>query len=255
MYIPASFRQDDLPTLHELIRERPLGTLVSSSEQGLVASLIPFLLYPDEGANGCLRAHIARANPHWLSLQSAGECMVIFQGEQGYITPSWYPSKQTTHKVVPTWNYVAVQIKGQVRVISDAQWLHRQLSDVTAAMEGRRLLPWTLDEAPADFIAAQKQAIVGLEIPIREIEGKWKMSQNRSADDARGVVARKAHVAGQRGLVGREVPAVPDGPPEPGVQRLDRVRGVDDPPRLRRERQKRSKPQHSAHNWSPTAFG
>ena len=188
MYIPASFRQDDVPTLHELIRERPLGTLVSLSEEGLVASIIPFLLYPDEGPFGCLRAHVARANLHWRSLLSAADCLVIFHGEQGYITPSWYPTKQITHKVVPTWNYIAVQIKGRAQVIHDGQWLHRQLSDVTAAMENRRLQPWTIEEAPADFIGAQKQAIVGLEIPISEIEGKWKMSQNRSDADREGVV-------------------------------------------------------------------
>ena len=189
MYIPPAFREDRIETLHELIRQHPLGLLTNAGEGGLVATPVPFLVYADEGRNGTLRAHVARANPHWRELQGGAECLVVFMGPQGYVTPSWYPTKRETQKVVPTWNYVCVQAWGQPRIVEDAAWLRRQIDDLTRAMESARPEPWAVSDAPEDYLAAQMKAIVGIEIPIARIEGKWKLSQNRPQADRAGVVA------------------------------------------------------------------
>lgn len=188
MYLPASFKQSQADKLYELIRNHPLGLLVTHGPNGLEASPVPFLLYADEGPQGVLRAHLAKANPHWKSLTEHSECLVIFQGPDGYVTPSWYPSKATTHKTVPTWNYAMVQVQGVPRVIEDAAWLRSQLNDLTALHENQRPQPWSISDAPTDYIANQMKAIVGIEIPIDKIEGKWKMSQNRDAADREGVL-------------------------------------------------------------------
>ena len=189
MYLPASFREERPETLYGLIRAHPLGTMVSQSAEGLQASPLPFLLDVQRGQLGTLLAHMARANPHWKSLAQAGECLVIFQGPDAYVTPDWYPSKADTHKVVPTWNYAAVHIHGQVRVIDDPDWISGQIAALTSQHEACRANPWSPDDAPPDFIAAQQRAIIGIEIAITRIEGKWKLSQNRDAADRRGVVA------------------------------------------------------------------
>lgn len=188
MYIPASFRENRLDVMHDFMRAHPFGLLVSSGAGGLQATPLPFLLEAD-GGNGMLRAHLARANPHWQALASVDECLVVFQGEQGYVTPSWYASKAATGKVVPTWNYAVVHAWGRPAVVEDAAWLRRQIEALTRGQEGRRTQAWAVDDAPADYLAAQMQAIVGIEIPIARIEGKWKMSQNRDAADRRGVIA------------------------------------------------------------------
>lgn len=187
MYLPASFREERPGELHGLIRAHPLGTLVSHGADGLQASPLPFLLDAERGGKGFLLAHMARANPHWRSL--AGECLAIFRGPDAYVTPNWYPGKAATHKAVPTWNYAAVHVRGQVRVIDDERWLAAQAAALTAEHEERRARPWSANDAPPDFIAAQLKAIVGIEIEIAAIEGKWKMSQNRDAADRRGVAA------------------------------------------------------------------
>jgi transcriptional regulator len=189
MYNPSTFREDRIEVMHELIRAHPLALLVTHGGSGLAASPIPFLVYPDEGANGTLRAHVARANPHWKELSAADEALVVFQGEAGYVTPSWYATKAATHKVVPTWNYATVHAWGRPVVVDDAGWLARQLADLTRSQEQRRPRPWAVADAPADFIATQMKAIVGIEIPIARLEGKWKMSQNRDDADRAGVVA------------------------------------------------------------------
>lgn len=188
MYIPASFRETRVASLHELIRAHPLGLLVTHGGSGLQASPVPFLLYADEGEYGVLRAHVARANPHWQELVGLAECLVVFQGASGYVTPSWYPGKAEIHKVVPTWNYATVQARGRPAVVDDAVWLRRQLDDLTAVHERPRPQPWSVNDAPADYIATQMKAIIGIEIPIGRIEGKWKMSQNKDAADNAGVV-------------------------------------------------------------------
>ncbi len=188
MYIPASFNECRIEKLHELIVICPLGLLVTHGSNGLEASPIPFLLYTGEGEHGVLRAHLARANPHWKLLTGQVECLIVFQGPQGYVTPSWYPSKSDTHKVVPTWNYATVQVRGKPQVTEDAAWLRRQLGDLTAFHEGLRPQPWSVSDAPAEYITNQMKAIIGIEIPISHIEGKWKMSQNKDKTDREGVI-------------------------------------------------------------------
>jgi transcriptional regulator len=188
MYIPASFKESSIEKLHDLIVSHPLGLLITHGSNGLEASPIPFLLYADEGEQGVLRGHLAKANPHWKSLAGLAECLVAFQGPEGYVTPSWYPSKAETHKVVPTWNYATVQVQGRPMVTDDAAWLSRQLDDLTSDHERPRPHPWSVNDAPADFIANLKKAIIGIEIPISHIEGKWKMSQNRDKADREGVI-------------------------------------------------------------------
>ena len=188
MYIPRSFREERPEPLNEVIRAHPLGLLVTHGASGLQATPVPFLLYPSEGTHGVLRAHLARANPHWKDLDAVQECLVMFQGEDGYVTPSWYPSKAETHRVVPTWNYVAVEVRGKPVVRDDASWLHRLVDDLSRQHEGIRPRPWSVDDAPADYISTQLQAVVGIEIVIERIEGKWKLSQNKPEGDRRGVI-------------------------------------------------------------------
>jgi transcriptional regulator len=201
MYQPAAFREDRIEVQHELIGEQPLGLIVSNGTSGLVANLVPFVLYPGEGEKGTLRTHLAHANPQWQDLQEASECLVVFQGAQDYITPSWLPSKQVTEKVVPTWNYVTVHVWGKPRVIEEAAWLLRQITDLTHAQEKSRPEPWKVADAPPDFVAAQMRAIVGIEIPIDRIEGKWKVSQNRTEADRRGIFAGLHSQGGSSGIM------------------------------------------------------
>ena len=186
MYQPPHFREEARAALAGLVRDHPLGLLVTAGPAGLVANPVPFLLYP-EGEHGVLRAHLARANPHWQELEAVAECLVVFQGPDAYVTPAWYATKRETGRVVPTWNYATVQVRGRPRAVSDAAWLRRQVDDLTAAREGGRPEPWAVSDAPAPFVAAQLRAIVGVEIAITAIAGKWKMSQNRAAEDRAGV--------------------------------------------------------------------
>lgn len=190
MYLPAAFAEDRLEVKHGLIRAYPLGMLLIPGAVP-TADLVPFALYPDEGEAGLgvLRAHIARANPAWKALAAGGECLVVFQGPEAYISPTWYASKATSHKVVPTWNYAMVQVRGRARVVEDPAWLGQQLRALTALQEGALPEPWEVDDAPIDFIEGLLKAIIGIEIPIASIEGKWKVSQNRGKADAEGVVA------------------------------------------------------------------
>lgn len=186
MYVPPAFREDRPGVLHHLIRSHPLATLVTAGPAGLVANLVPFDLV--ERAEGpMLRAHLARANPQCDELRTAGEALVIFQGPQAYITPSWYAAKAEHGRVVPTWNYVVVQVRGRPRVFDAPDWLGAQVTALTDRHETEQPAPWAVTDAPEAFVAAQLRAIVGLEIPIARIEGKWKMSQNRSEADRHGV--------------------------------------------------------------------
>ena len=189
MYQPPHFREDRVEVQHGLIRSHPLGLLVTAGAGGLMANPIPFLIYPEESELGTLRAHVARGNPQWRELGVVEECLVVFQGPHSYVSPSWYATKQETGKVVPTWNYVTVHAWGRPRVIEDAGWLRRQLDDLTASQENRRVPPWAVGDAPEPFIASQMKGIVGVEIPVARIEGKWKVSQNRPEADRAGVVA------------------------------------------------------------------
>ncbi|WP_029073609.1 FMN-binding negative transcriptional regulator [Kaistia adipata] len=188
MYQPPHFREDRIDVMHALMRAHPLAMLVTSGEGGLMANLVPFLVDPGSGERGMLRAHLAKANDQLAALRAGSEAMVLFQGPNAYVTPSWYASKAENHKVVPTWNYATVHAWGTPRVIDDPDWLRRQVGDLTDASERDRQVPWRVDDAPAPFVAGQLKGIVGLEIPIARIEGKWKVSQNRTLLDRHGVV-------------------------------------------------------------------
>src|SRR5665213_3504529 len=188
MYRPPAFREDRRDVLDALIRAHPLATLVTAGAHGLMANLIPFTLDATRGAHGVLRAHLARANDQLAELGAVDEALVIFQGPETYITPSWYASKAEHGRVVPTWNYAIVQAWGRPQVIDDPAWLRVQIEELTRAQEEGRTKPWHVSDAPEEFIESQVKGIVGLEIPIARIEGKWKVSQNRPMADREGVV-------------------------------------------------------------------
>jgi len=187
MYQPPHFREDRLEVQHDLIRAYPLGLLVTAGPAGLTANPVPFLIDTEASEKGTLRAHLSRANPQWRELASVDECLVVFQGPHDYVTPSWYATKRETGKVVPTWNYATVHAWGRPTAVEDAEWLRRQIDDLTHSRESSRPEPWAVDDAPEAFVAAQVRGIVGVEIPIGRIEGKWKVSQNRPEADRRGV--------------------------------------------------------------------
>ena len=182
MYLPPAFAEDRLDVKHGLIRACPLGALIVHGSAGLTADNVPFMLY-EEGEHGTLRAHVARANPVWRELEQGASFMLQFQGPEAYISPNWYAAKQIDHKVVPTWNYAVVQVRGTVQVHSDPAWLRRLLDDLTAFHEKTLPQPWAPSDAPPEYIAALSKAIVGIEIRIEDIAGKWKVSQNRPAAD------------------------------------------------------------------------
>lgn len=187
MYQPPHFREDDLGRQHALMRAHPFGLLVTGGAGGLQANGIPFVL-DDSAGLGILRGHVARANPQWRECLGGCDALVVFQGEEHYVTPSWYETKRETGKVVPTWNYVMVQARGRARAVEDAAWLHAQIRALTARHEGQRPVPWAVEDAPEDYIASQVKGIVGIEVEIAAIEGKWKVSQNRPQRDREGVV-------------------------------------------------------------------
>jgi transcriptional regulator len=189
MYQPSYHREDRAPVHHALIRAYPLGTLITSGASGLEANPVPFILDEKAGSKGMLKAHIARANPQWRNVDPQSEALAVFMGPQTYVSPSWYVTKQETGKVVPTWNYACVHVYGSIKVIQDRNWLLAQIRDLTDLKERDRPSPWSIDDAPADFVAGMVEAIVGLEITISRIEGKWKVSQNRNEADRQGVIA------------------------------------------------------------------
>jgi len=183
MHCPAMFREERLEVLHALMRAHPLGMLITTGAGGLTANLIPFSLHGD-----VLRAHLARNNKQLDDLRAGTEALIVFQGPHSYITPSWYASKEEHGKVVPTWNFVMVQARGIPQVMDDADWLREQVGQMTANLESQREQPWRVSDAPEDYIATQLRAIVGVEIPIASLEGKWKISQNRTEADRQGVI-------------------------------------------------------------------
>ncbi|WP_363508383.1 FMN-binding negative transcriptional regulator [Burkholderia sp. LMU1-1-1.1] len=187
MHCPSMFREERLDVLHNLISAHPLATLITAGSNGLMANLIPFTLHVG-GEHGILRAHLARGNKQLDALREGAEALVIFQGPECYVTPSWYPSKAENGKVVPTWNFAMVQARGNPQVFDDATWVRAQIDEMTNNHESQRERPWKVSDAPEDFIAAQLKAIVGIEIAISSIEGKWKVSQNRLPADRQGVI-------------------------------------------------------------------
>jgi len=189
MYIPAHFAETRLDVLHDLIRRHPLGTLIASTQSGLEANHVPFLLSEASGGPGVLRCHVARANTIWNCLSEEQEVLVVFQGEGAYVSPSLYEAKTKDGKVVPTWNYVAVHAYGKPRVVTDPAWLHELVSDLTDTHEAAREAPWRVSDAPSAYVAKLLGAIVGIEIPINRLLGKWKVSQNRTSTDRAKVAA------------------------------------------------------------------
>jgi transcriptional regulator len=188
MYQPPHFREDDLAVQHALIRAQPLGLLISTGAQGPVANAVPFHLDPTSGPKGRLQLHVARANSQWQDIRDGAPVLAVFQGVHSYVTPSWYQTKRQTEKVVPTWNYAIVQVKGPARVIDDPAWIRAQIEALTRGQEDHRTEPWKVGDAPDQFIASQIKGIIGIEIDIAAIDGKWKVSQNRSAADRQGVI-------------------------------------------------------------------
>ena len=188
MYNPPVFREERIPVLHDLIRVRAFAALVTLGPDGLSAEHIPLELDPEPGPLGTLRGHVARANPVWQTYRKDVEVLAVFQGPDGYVTPSWYPTKRETGKVVPTWNYAVVHAHGPMRVVEDREWLRALVTRLTDRHEHGRAQPWRVTDAPEDFVDGMLKGIVGLEIAITRLEGKWKMSQNRNAADRAGVV-------------------------------------------------------------------
>lgn len=188
MYIPKHFDETDLDVMHALMRDYPLSTLVTLSPDGLNANHIP-LHWVDDGSDyGCLRGHVACSNPIWKASEASREVLAIFQSENAYISPSWYDSKQQTGKVVPTWNYTAVHAYGELRAIEDVVWIRHQLDAMTAHHEAIFPEPWVISDAPSDFIEKIIDQIVGIEIGITRLLGKWKVSQNQPAENQHSII-------------------------------------------------------------------
>ncbi len=188
MYQDLHFQENRLEVMHGIIRAHPLATLVSLEQGALSANHLPFVLHADLSEKGTLRGHVARANPLWKNFDPSIEALAIFQGAHHYITPSWYPSKKEHGKVVPTWNYVVVHVYGRLKIIEDLSQLRAHLDELTSQQENKRQAPWAVSDAPDNYIARQLKGIVGLEIPISRLEGKWKVSQNKGEQDRFGVV-------------------------------------------------------------------
>jgi transcriptional regulator len=188
MYVPKHFEETRVGVLHDFIRTHPFGALVTMTPGGLDANHIPFEIDPAPGPFGTLRGHVARANPVWREGAPDAAALVMFQGADRYISPSWYPTKTETGKVVPTWNYAVVHAHGVPRFIDDRAWLRAFVERLTSRHEAGRDQPWSITDAPADFIDKQVGAIIGVEMPITRLIGKWKVSQNRPAQDRDGVV-------------------------------------------------------------------
>jgi transcriptional regulator len=188
VYIPAQFAETDVPTMQAAIDESPLGTLVLNTPSGLTANHVPFQLDRSHGSFGTLRCHVSRNNDVWQHAANA-ECLAIFLGPSAYITPSFYETKKETGKVVPTYNYVAVHAHGKATVHEDHKWLRALVGHLTHRFEASRPLPWKMGDAPQDYLEEMLSNIVGIEIEIARLEGKWKMNQNRSQADRDGVVA------------------------------------------------------------------
>ena len=187
MYIPRFNEETRLDVMHALIESQPLATLVTMSSSGLIATHLPMVLARTEGHHGTLRGHLSRANTQWRDLNFSVEALAIFAGAHHYITPSWYPEKAEDGKVVPTWNYAVVHAYGPLKVIEDPTWLHSHLNTLVTQHESSFPTPWKISDAPADYIASQIKGIVGLELPVTRIQGKWKVSQNKSERTLRAV--------------------------------------------------------------------
>ena len=183
MYLPRHFEQNDPAALAALMHAHPLAHIVSSGPEGPTADPVPLEF---DAAARMLRGHVARANPLWQQAEGK-RVLVIFGGPEAYVSPGWYPSKAATHKVVPTWNYTVVHAHGTLRAVDDAPWLRALVGRLTDRHEAAQAEPWSVADAPEDYVAQMLRAIVGIEIAVERLVGKWKVSQNRSAADRQGV--------------------------------------------------------------------
>jgi transcriptional regulator len=188
MYLPAYFQESRTDVLHALMRARPLATLVTLSESGLAANHLPLETLAEPLPHGVLRGHIARANPLWREYRADSDALAIFHGPQAYISPSFYPAKQETGEVVPTWDYAVVHARGTLRFVQDSAWLRGLVSRLTGAHEASRQIPWKIDDAPEPYIERMLSLIVGFEFSIASLTGKWKLSQNHPIANRRGVM-------------------------------------------------------------------
>lgn len=188
MYIPAHFESPDREATHQLMKDYPLATLVTMGVNGMEANHIPLHFSTEPLSPGTLRGHVARANPMWRHLVPEVEVLAIFHGPEAYISPSWYASKKRDGKVVPTWNYAVVHAYGKLQIKDDPVWLREQLETLTAAHESNLPQPWAVGDAPADYIGNLLKAVVGIEIQVTRLQGKWKMSQNQPPENRMGVV-------------------------------------------------------------------
>jgi transcriptional regulator len=188
MYLPEQFAEQRVEELQRIIRDFPLGTIVTHTGQGLDANHIPFELDAERGAYGTLQGHIARANPLWTEVPNGADVLVIFRGNDGYISPSWYPSKQETHRHVPTWNYEVVHAHGKLRIVDDEKFVRGVLARLTRRHEAAEPRPWKMGDAPADYLDQMLKMIVGIEVEISRVQGKRKLGQNRDARDLEGAV-------------------------------------------------------------------
>lgn len=192
MYVPSHFSESSPDELQRIIRENPLGALVTHTASGLDANHLPFLLDPRKGPLGVLIAHVARANPVWTTVADGAPALVIFRGAQGYISPNWYPGKHETHRRVPTWNYEVVHAHGRIRIHDDARITGSVVARLTHQQEASQSHPWKMSDAPPDYLAEQIRRIVGIEIEITQLEGKRKLNQHHSSRDFDGMPSRFA---------------------------------------------------------------
>jgi transcriptional regulator len=188
MYLPAHFRIDDPDECLDIVERRAAGTLVVGHGSGFEASLLPWLVHRTADGDAVLQGHVARSNPLVGIVNGGVAALVTFDLVDGYVSPSWYPSKSEHHRVVPTWNHVSVHVHGQVRALDDPDWLRDLVGRLTDEHESDMSDPWSVDDAPDDFVAAMLRGIVGLEVRIDRMEGKAKLSQNKSAAERAGVV-------------------------------------------------------------------
>lgn len=189
MYLPTHFAEERPEVMRAFMREQPLGLVIVNGKAGLTADPIPFVLDERAGEHGTLLGHVARNNPLWQNHDPAHEVLVVFQGSSAYITPTWYETKRTTHEVVPTYNYLTVQVRGPMTVHDDFKWVRRQAGLLTNAMESGRETPWKMGDAPQEYLTGMLSSIVGIEIPVRTMTGKWKLGQNRVEADRLGAIA------------------------------------------------------------------
>ena len=188
MYTPAHFAVTDPAALHRIIREHPLGMLVTPSPDGMDANHIPFEFDSTVGAHGLLSAHVARANPVWQQCAGGADVLIVFRGNEHYISPNWYPSKHETHRQVPTWNYEVVHAHGRLTVRDDDRFVRGVVARLTRTHEAQEPKPWKMGDSAPDYIDGMVRAIVGIEVLVTRLEGKSKLSQNREPRDVRGAV-------------------------------------------------------------------